>query len=347
MNILNRRIQPWHTFGLPCWWYATVLWRSNKARNGAIATREHGLEYLTYCIRLSICLRDIHYIEHLLQAVDITRFPVRLRWQAFLDIGLALYDLGDREQGIVYLEQAATLSLDYQQEVGPNAYIALWALSSRVNEKKYNSKRLQYARHFDKLYPNNVSAKIAMVHVYIGHEMFDNAKSIIDELIPSDRKYSVLLADLYYEKKDFQQASNIYDEYKLPTAEDWWFAHFDYKKASAYYRTGQGTKWKKQAIRIGRRLAWDKFYTLDYLESEGVERIPEIDDYIFSVPRKPLFLDFERMGQYLRRLPRIVWTTFLWYRYHILCALFVLASLLAVLGLLLKLLQAKGPGGLA
>lgn len=347
MKVFRKRIQPWHTFGLPCWWYATVLRLSSKARNSALATREHGLEYVTYCIHLSICLRDIHCIEHLLQTVDITRFSVRLRWQALLDIGLALYDLGDRERGIVYLEQAATLSLDYQQEVGPNAYIALWALSSRVNEKNYNNKRLQYAQHFDKLYPNNVNAKTAMVHAYIALEMFDDARSIIDDLVASHRSYSVYLAGLYYAKKDFQQASSIYDEYKLPTAEDWWLAQFDYKKASAYYRTGQGTKWKKQVRRIGRRLAWDKFYTLDYLESEGVERIPEIDNYISSVRPRWLVFDSERMGQYLRRLPRIVWTTLLWYRYQILCALFVLGSLLAVLGLLLKLLQGRGPGGLA
>lgn len=294
-------------------------------------------EYVAYCVYLGICLFDTGYIERALQTVDVTLLPLKLRWQSLLDTGLALYDLGKREQGILFLEQAATLSLNYQQEIGGNSYVALWLLSSRLHERKYSDKRIHYANNSDDRWTVNANAKTALAAKYINDKMFDEAKTVIEELAVSDPAYSFLVADFYYAQRDFQTASDIYAKYRPPATMDFLFAHFDYKRASTYYLTGQETKWKQEAQRIGRRLAWDRFYTLEYLDSEGVERIPRIDEYISSVRPRRLLLDLDRMWFYLRRLPRIAWTTFLWYRYHIIVGMFLLGFVLTAVVLLLKL----------
>lgn len=235
------------------------------------------------------------------------------------------------------------MSVNYHGEIGPKGYIAFWAMCSRAREKRHANKLMQCAQRFHELYPNDVNARIALIHARIANGIFDAAKRDICELIAADEGYSVYLVDLYYAIKDFEQASIIYDSYKLAKGEDFVRPQFDYRKASAYYHTHQEVKWRRIAKNIGRRLAWDKFYRLNYLALENVERIPEIDEYIRSVPARQLLLDFERMALYLRRLPRIAWTTFVWYRYYIILAMFLLGIVLAAVVLLLKLFFAEPP----
>jgi len=337
MDIVRKRIQPWHTFGLPYWWYRTVLSSTNEMRNRALRAQTVCPAMIAYLARLSVCRFDKQYVEHVLQTVKLTELSIRSQWYALLDIGLALYDLGERERGIVYLEQAATMSLDHQQEIGGNSYIALWLLCSRLNAKRHRDKRLQYASHADGRWTANINAKTALADKYIGDERFDEARAIVEELVASDSQYSLLMGDFYYAQRDFQNASRIYDGHQLAAIMDFSFAQFDYRRVSAYYLTGQEGKWKKQAKRIGRRLKWDRFYEAAYLQSEDVERIPAIDDYILRVRSKWLPLDFNRLGQYVRRLPRVAWKTFVWYRYQVLLGMFGLGMLFAALALLMKL----------
>jgi hypothetical protein len=87
---------------------------------------------------------------------------------------------------------------------------------------------------------------------------------------------------------------------------------------------------------MGRRLAWDKFYMLDFLEDEGVKRVPEIDQVIERSRQKKRIIYVDKLVLCLRRLPWLAWEIYLLYPYE---ALFITAGLVFVMMLIYAFLK--------
>ncbi|HIJ70354.1 MAG TPA: hypothetical protein HPP87_03215 [Planctomycetes bacterium] len=330
-NVFSYKISLWRTVLLPFWWHKTIVryWYPGKTKTVKNLPKDIGIDFLNYSVQAAIYFFDRHFIDDAIKEVDINQLTANRQWQAYLDIGLALYDMGYRDEGIDYLDQSVKLERSLQKKT----YTAQYLLCYRLNEKAYWDKRLEYAQSLNEQSPENISTKVILIKSYIAKKMFDEAKKIIQELANLDKGFEVLLADLYYEIGDIGLASSFYDKHRLGKGDDFWRVSFDYKKAVAYYKTNQTEKWQKQARKIGCRTAWDKFYQLDYLEREGIERIEEIDEVIcLSSNKKPLFC-VEKFILFVKRTPWIAWRIFLMYRYAV---LYFLAGLVLV-GMVLRL----------
>lgn len=308
------KIRPWHIFYLPFWWYNTVLDCVKTSVIEMTRSDSKGTGFWHYSIRLAICLQDRRFIDNATSRVSFNLWPPNCQWQAFFDVGLALYDLGYRDEGIDYLERALSISdqIDY-------SYINYHQLCCRLNMRKNWDKRLEYAQKYEKRFPQkNEIAKMMLAKSYIDFKEFEKANKITNELITIHPNYNIFLADLYYAKGEYQKASNYFEKYQLQNSLYVWFPQYDYKEAVSYYKSGQPIKWQDKAKKMGRRLAWDKFYTLDYLEDEGVERIPEIDQTIEWSRQKKRLIYIDKLSLCLQRLPWVLWKTYLMYPYEVL-----------------------------
>ena len=332
-DIFSYKISLWRTVLLPLWWHKVIVryWYPGKKKTVKNLPKDAGIDFLDYSVQASIYFFDRHFIDDALKEVDINQLKLNCQYQAYLVIGLALYDLGYRDEGVGYLEQAAELERSLQKK----SCIAQRLMCYRLNEQTYWDKRLEYAQILNEQAPENLDTKIILEKSYIAKKMFDEAKKIIQELSNLDKGFEVLFADLYYEMGDFKLASSFYDKRRLAKGEDFWRVSFDYKKAVAYYKTNQTEKWQKQARKIGHRMAWDKFYILDYLEKEGIERIDKIDDIISSSVNRKRILHIDKIALALKRTPWIVWKTFLIYRYEILSLL----AGMVLTGIILRILR--------
>jgi hypothetical protein len=331
-DIFSIKISLWRTILLPFWWHRTIVGQWYPGKTKTVKNIPKGIDFLNYSAQAAIYLFDRHFIDDALKEVDINQLSVKCQWQAYLDIGMALYDLGCRDEGIEYLDQAVTIERSLQKKTCTAQYL----LCYRLNEQAYWDKRLEYAQSLNEQSPENSSTKVILTKAYIAKKMFNEADEIIQELINVYNGYKVLLADLYYEMRDFKKVAPIYDKYRLGKGDDFWRVNYDYKKAVAYYKTNQTEKWQRQARKIGRRMTWDKFYKLDYLEREGVERIEEIDKVICLSSNKKQLFCIEKFIFVIKRILWIAWKTFLIYRYAV---LYLLAGLVLA-GMVLRIFLA-------
>jgi hypothetical protein len=312
-SILRKKIWPWKIIHLPFWWYRTVL---NYIR---VAIREIkkgdsvGTGYLHYSIRLAVCCNNRQYIDEAIQQTKFDAWPQNYRWQAFFDIGMAFYDLGYRKDGIDYIERALAFS-DFSDPQNVNyspQSINYYSLCCRLSEMEDWDRRLRYGLDFEKKFPQEDElTNIIFASSYIDLKEFEKASQIVQDLIGVYPGYNTFLAELLFSKGSFQQAADIFDKYSLDKSQDYRQYRFDYKKAIAYFKSNQTRKWHNTSEKIGRRLAWDKFYTLDYLESEGVERIPEIDEVIERSKNRKRVIYVDKIIFALKRTPWMMWETF-------------------------------------
>jgi len=276
---------------------------------------EHGS--VLHAVNATLYTGNPEYAWAVLKSGGIERLPLRARCQSYIDIGLILYDLGCRDDGVELVEKGIALARACADCTPGTATNALYLLICRLNDQKYWGRRLDYADQMTAAHPENDTAHLLLAKAYIDSGRHDDAKRLLDDLISCKPYCRVYLADLYFAMSDYGAAAALYDEYALPDYADWWHAQFDYKKAAAYYHTGQTEKWKKQAKEIGHRVAWDRFYRVDCLEAEGVERISEIDAEIAKWTYERRF-DPVRMRRIATRLPHTLWCTACVYRYPVL-----------------------------
>lgn len=318
VDALRHKIWPWDATFLPFWWYRSILSLWHPGTLAAIKEIPKGIELLNYSAQIAICCCDKKYIDDVCREVDIDQMSTERQQQAYFDIGTALCDLGYRDKGINFLERAAAVDKGLPGISRATHY----QLCCRLSERKYWAKRLEYALAFERQFPQNEDfANRLLAKSYTDLEQFGKAENEINKLVDLHSHNNIFWADFYYSKEDYKSAAEIYEKYKLDEAHDYWRAQYDYKEAIAYYKTNQTEKWKRKAREVGRRLAWDKFYSLDYLEREGVKRVAEIDEIIYaSVNQKRLF-NVDKITFAFKRLPWILWKTVSMYRYRLLCLL--------------------------
>lgn len=304
-SVLRKKIWPWQAIHLPFWWHRTILRHARTAKCEVNKGDSTGTARLRYSICLAVCNNDRRYIDEAIQQTNFDACPQNFHWRYLFDIGMAFYDLGHRDEGIDYLERALAISNGLEQK-----YINYYQLCRRLNEKKYWDRRLKYGLDFQKKCPHEYElTKRILAKSYIDQKEFEKANQIIQDLIGIHSGYNTFLAEIYFSKGSYQQAADIFDKYELDDSQDYWHHQFDYKQAVAYFKTTQTRKWRNKAKKIGRRLAWDKFYTLDYLESEGVERIPEIDEVIEKSKNRKRVVYVDKMVLTLKRTPWVIWET--------------------------------------
>lgn len=317
-QLFKMRIRLYHTIFLPFWWHRIIVGQWHPAVLKTVSKFPTSTLFLNYAIKTAICFCDKQFLDQAFKAVDLDSRSINEQWQAYLDIGMALYDLGDRDRGIDFLEQAVKISLKTSHS-SISLDISLYQFCSRLNAKDYWNKRLEYALEFVKRFKAKEEvAKILLAKSYTDMKRFGEAEEIINELMAIHPIYKSFLAELYFSKGDYQSAASYLGKYPLSKSQYDWHAQYDYKEAISYFKTGQIQKWKNRANMIGRRLAWDKFYTLDYLEDEGVERIPEIDQAIERSRQKKRIIYVDKLSLCLERLPWLLWKTYLMYPYEVL-----------------------------
>lgn len=203
----------------------------------------------------------------------------------------------------------------------------------RLNGKEKWEMRKKYIDKIIERFPENLRLKQLRVKSLIDLNEFVEAETILEELMGENpMRGEFVQGDLYFAQKNYIAAINSYCKFKLTDYFHFWRAQYDYKMATAYFKTNQLEKWKKKAIGIGRRLAWDKFYTIDFLENEGVERIPEIDEVIIASKNPKRWIYPDMLFLILKRTPRVLLELFLIYRYAI---VFYLAGILFI-GMLIR-----------
>jgi hypothetical protein len=318
MDISIKKYWIWDAILFPFWWYRTIINLWHPFAVTAIKKSPKSIESLNYSIWLSVCHCDRRYIDDIRSEVDIDQMSSGCQQQAYFDIGMALCDLGYRDEGVDSIIRAAAIN-----DGLPGISRAIhYQLCCRLSEKKYWAKRLECAFSFNERFPQNKElTKRMLAKAYIDLGQFDKAENEINELVKLRSYNNIFWADFYYSQGDNKSAAEIFKKYKLDDSQDYWHAQYDYKEAVAYFNADQWERWQKKAKAIGRRLAWDKFYNLDYLESEGVERIAEIDIVIDASRNQKRLIYPDKMLLILKRIPWFLWKTILIYRYLLLCLL--------------------------
>ena len=291
---------------------------------------------MTLNIFNSIISYDRQFIDRSLEKVDIAQFSVGRQWQAYRDIGLAYYDLGFRDEGISYLEKSFFVA-DQNSSFSIPLDASLGLLTYQMNDEKYGKKRLEYALAFvQRCAHDKEFAKVLLLKSHINLRQFEEAEQIINNLVSLNPVNKNFWPQFYYAKGDYQLAADHFCRYPLDRGQYDWHIDFDYKEAVSYFKTDQLKKWQDKATKIGRRLTWDKFYKLDYLEDEGVERIPEIDQVIELSRQKKKIIYVDKLSLCLRRMPWVLWKTYLMYPYE---ALFIAAGSLFLIMLIRAFLK--------
>lgn len=247
---------------------------------------------------------DRQYIDIMLEhAKDIIEPSKKKMWaQAYMNVGLTMCDLGYSRDGISYIEKA--ISLEERPDF-KNRYILL--LCYRLSNEACHEKLIELAKTLVNDEPQNPLAKIILVKAYIDDKRFDEAKANIEDIVKENPKaFGFLFAELYFSLKDYKAASDAFDKYDINRKLYFWLPEYDYKKAAAYYYSGQQEKVRKQDKKIRRRMKWDRFYRLNGIEKFGIEKIPAIDEMIESGGIDNIFIDTEKISHYFKTIQHLV-----------------------------------------
>ena len=288
--------------GLPWWYCGNIVYLNNNIRN---ARKENppGPFCLEHARLLSGCYSDRKYIDTVLEHAG---FEIKTgqekKWiQAYSDIGLTLCDLGYCSEGIPYLEKA----IDLEKRPEFRSHLTL-LLCCRLNDKASCKKRLDLAQTLANDRPTDTNVKALFAKACIDARRFDDAEKAVREIVKKYPKaYGFLLAELRFSSRDFKAASDAFDRYKIGRGLRFWWAEYDYKKALAYYYSDQQDKSRRQAMRIRRRMKWDRFYKLHDIENAGIERVPAIDEIIESDEEDNVLFDVDKISHYFRAIHHI------------------------------------------
>jgi hypothetical protein len=313
-DVLNKKIRLWHLLSLPDTWFELICPYTWSIKRNAVNSKTYGAAFAHFCIHVAIYFFDRRYIDEAVEKVDINQLPIDCQWRLCVAAGLAYYDMGYRDDGINYLEQAILVA-DNDKYRSVNPYLAI---GFRLNSTRYRVKRLDLALRVESLFPKDNAIKSVLVKSYIDNHLFDKAEDVIKTLIDSHAGYRVHEADLRFAEGNYAFAAELFEKYKLNDSDYFWRAQYDYKEAVSFFKIGQTEKWQNKAMTIGRRLAWDKFYSLDYLEDEGIQRIEEIDKEIDASRNQKRWIYPDKLLLILTRIPWMIWQFFWIYRYAIL-----------------------------
>lgn len=298
-NILQKRIRPWHIIGLPLWWLtciqdnANLYWKKAKRNPSSYYIIQYGAF-------LSICYNDRTFIDEVLDEdldarVDRAKIPA----QIYCEIGMALFDQGYKTEGLSYLEKAAKICPSSE-------YTYTWLFCTRLNRINDWDKRLKFAERLAKCDPDEHNAIAMLLKSYIDKKLYDQATDLIEKVIGEQNDYSFMLAEFNFAQGNFKAAAEAYEKYKLPTLCHFWRPQYNYKKALAFHYSDQPKKMRNQALKIKRRLKWDRFYRLNDLEDEGIQRETVIDEIINSDEPDRILIDPEKASHYLKAIAFIL-----------------------------------------
>lgn len=331
MEILKTKILPLKTIFLPDEWYRNIIEHSVRAKQLSQLNASSDEGYVHYAVRLAVYCFDRKYIDTAISRIEFDSWTKDRQRRVFASIGTALFDLGFREEAVSYFESALVASENTEYY-----YINYYQLCFHLNDKKQWAKRHELVQNYKKLFPEQeTTALILLAKSYNDLRQLDEADKTIKILEDNGEDVKILRADYYYCKGEHQQAAILHDMCKSQGYSHWQ-PQFDYKKAVSYFKTNQKKKWIKQAEKIGRRLVWDKFYSLDYLENEGVERIAEIDKAIYASKNKKRIIYVDKLFLALARIPGLLWRLFVIHRYAV---LFYMAGIVLILMLIRAFLK--------
>ena len=312
--ITTKKIRYRHLFRLPYAWYRHILPLFTNIRKNIKKKNPEGKFLLAYAVFLSVCFCDRKFIDIALNNIGQEKFPVNIELQNLLYIGSALYDLGYRDEGIMYFERCLDLSLN-QSHSTTDMFACL--ACCRMNNKTHWKRRLDYAIALTKQDPDESIVHGLLCRAYIDLKNFDKAEDLLKKLIEHSYEYAVLYTDLSFSKGDYKAAADAFDKYQLHDYFHYWRMQYDYKKALAYNYSDQPEKMRKQALKIKRRLKWDRFYRTDSLEEEGIKREEAIDSIINSDELDKILIDPEKIRHYVKALGWILYYWFISYWYAI------------------------------
>jgi tetratricopeptide (TPR) repeat protein len=303
------------------WWYNRHVAIANSIRKKAKKENPAGPFCLAYTQLLAACYCDRTYIDVALEHVHFnTRCSNPKQWmQAYLDVGLTLCNLRYQCEGISYVEKAISL------ETRPDYRIRMktW-LCFRLNAQMNPEETLKLVEDLASEKPEDTVVKAVLAKAYLDTGRLDEAADVIKTLVEeTPTRFGFLMAGLHFARKDFQAAMRAFEQYGIHRrALHFWLPEYDYKKALTYHYCNQRDKCRVQALRIRRRLKWDKFYRLDAVEKGTIERVPAVDEMINSNEPDNAFFDWDRISHYWAAL-RCIAMLYVAEYWHILVLLFV------------------------
>lgn len=297
-----KKINIFDTFYLPFWWYHLIISQLPQERKCTVKCNE--LAIARYSSQLAVCTYNRAFIDEAIAQIKIPEIDKRCQIELLFDVGMAYYDLGFREEGIDYLEQASTLLRSSREFSTQFSYI-LRMLCCRLTSRKDRDRQLSYAKQLHEMYPEDTGIRNLLAKVYLDCGSLEEAKCILNKLKSANAVYDELLADYYLQKGEYSKSASMFD--RVRCSNPFWPEQYDYKKAVAYFKADQIKKCRRQARKIGMRLQWDRFYSLAYLESEGISRVPEVDRMISCYSNDNILLRVEKSKQIFKRLPRVLW----------------------------------------
>ncbi|OHB56111.1 MAG: hypothetical protein A2Y07_01170 [Planctomycetes bacterium GWF2_50_10] len=217
----------------------------------------------------------------------------------YSEVGWTLCNLKYFDEGIKYLELAYEKEVDEQKQFS----LALM-LSWRLNSARTWPKRHALATQLITKYPDNANVALVLAKDYITQCKFEDASIIVDNL-PDE--YRFMWAEIYFAQQKYGVAKSNFEKFKMPDSLFFWKFEHDYKKALAYYFSGDLVNCRKQAFKIKYRISWDKFYCFSDLEEMGIKREPFIENIINSQKSNGIYIDTDRITRCTRNLGYIVW----------------------------------------
>lgn len=316
-------------FSIPEYWYKRIVPDLWLIRERFKQIKGYKINIALIAPKLAVC-NDRSIVDKVLRLpLDINKLATIQQCIIFLDIGLALHDLAFWKEGDEYLEKSIEMYFNASDALSYD-----FALSScfRLNRKEHWIKRIEYINRLAERFPDNMGIKQLQVKALIDLNKFAEAETKLKELMSVHRDWGEFLqADLFFAQSNYAAAVDTYRKFAFPEMYHFWRPQYDYKEAVALLKTNQPEKWRRKAAQIGQRLAWDKFYLIDNLESEGVERISEIDEVINASKKVRRLFYSDHIYLCARRFPRIAFELFFIYRYAVLYYVVSIVFLLLVI----------------
>jgi hypothetical protein len=303
-------------FFIPEYWYKRVVSDLWLIKERFKQIKGYVINIFLFAPKLAIC-SDRSIIDTALRLpLDIDRQTIMQQCIIYLDIGTVLYDLGYQLEGYNYLYKLMEIYFTSEEKL---PYFYALSPCFRFNRKKHWIKRKEYVNRLAERFPDNMGIKQLQVKSSIDLNELVDAETKLKELIAVHRDWGEFLqADLFFAHNNYAAAVDTYRKFKFPDMYHFWRPQYDYKEAVALFKINQPEKWRKKATKIGQRLAWDRFYRIDNLESEGVERISEIDEVINASKNDKRLFYSEQVFLFVKRFPRVIFELFFIYRVAVL-----------------------------
>ena len=302
LRLLKARPKLSEMLRLP-WSYTGHTVLANTIRKKAKKNNPSGPYCLAHAQLLTACRCDRKYIDVALEHVvfDTQCSDPRPWIQAYFDVGLTLCNLGHHRDGISYIEKSLSLETRPDQRTLIKTHLAL-----RLNARANPQKTINFVEALASEKPEDTLVKAVLAKAYIDAGRLDEGEGVAKTLVKEHpARFGFLMAGLHFMRKDFQAAMRAFDQYPISWVLHFWLPEYDYEKAVAYYYCNQHDKCRAQALRIRRRMEWDKLYRLDAIEEAGVERVPAVDEMIASNESDNLFFDWDKSLHYSRAVLHI------------------------------------------